>query len=79
MTTFEKVFRQEFDIDDELELRGAFLVADIGLDSLELFRLAVILEALSPGFEFPPQMELLDVTFSDVEHYLYSHLGGGPG
>lgn len=74
MSSFERIFRNEFDIPDEVHLSDALLMADLGFDSLELFRLAVVLEAIAPGFEFPAQMEYVDVRFADVEHYLGTYM-----
>ncbi len=51
--------------DDE----AVFLVRDLGFDGPSLAMLAMRLQAVSPSFELPPQMDAGDMTIADVHHY----------
>ena len=51
-------------------------------DSLELYRLYLVLDEWLPGFELPEQLALQTATLGDAHHYLVTrlaHQAGGPG
>lgn len=61
--------RLELDLPDVV-LAHDSLVDDLELDSLELFRLAVVIDELAPGWSIPEQLDAEDLTVETVHHYL---------
>ena len=52
------------------------LVDDLSFDSIELLRLAVVIDELAPGFSMPEQLAVEDIAIRDIAHYIRRWLGG---
>jgi acyl carrier protein len=66
---FCSLFRDEFELDDRPLSRDTHLVNDLGFDSLELFRLAILVEMLAP-IDLPDEIDFNTLTIGSVyDHY----------
>lgn len=53
------------------------LVADLGMDVIQLMQVTCHLEALRPGCRLPTQMDIEDVRVADLHHFLTLPHGTG--
>jgi acyl carrier protein len=71
---FRTLFREEFVDDGRRFDDRSRLVDDLGFDSIELSRLAMLLEDVCPGFQFPEDVDLREVCVEDVFYFLELHI-----
>ena len=62
--------REELDLEKVMLTPDSSLGGDLQLDSFDLFRLAILLETMRPGFDIPEQADLAEVTLADIFYYI---------